>query len=51
MLVKHVSLKPNFRFERGPNGECVATQGALVYENFEFDAFEIEMNPDEFAAG
>ena len=48
MLVKHVALKPNLRVERRAHCQRVATQGALVHKNFQLDAFEIEMDPNQF---
>ena len=51
MFVKHVSLQPDFRIERGADRQRIATQGALVDEHFEFDAIEIEMrSADEMLA-
>ena len=46
MLVEHVSLKPNFRIERCADTQ-LATQRATVDEHFEFDTFEIEVNPEQ----
>ena len=51
MFVEHVTLQPNLRVKRGADGQRVAAQGALVNENFEFDAFEVEVNPEELASG
>ena len=50
MLVDHVSLKPNFRLEHRPHTQ-LTTQRAPVDEHFELDALEIEMNPEQLAAG
>ena len=49
MFVDHVSLKPNFRIECRAHTQ-LTTQGAPVDKDFEFDAIEIEMNPEELAA-
>ena len=51
MLVEHVTLKPNFRIERRSNRQRISAQCALVNENFELDAFEIEMDPNQLFAG
>jgi len=50
VFVEHVTLKPNLRVECGANCEG-ATQRASIDEHFEFNAVQIEMNPEEFASG
>src|ERR1041384_845031 len=45
-----MTLKPNLRVERGANCQR-ATKRATVDEHLELDAFQIEMNPEELAAG
>ena len=50
MFVEYVTLEPNLRIECGANCKG-STQCATVNQHFEFDAFEIEMNPEELAAG
>jgi len=51
MLVEHMALQPNFSIKRCADCQRIAAQSALVDENFELDAFEIEMNPNEILAG
>ena len=51
MFIKHVSLKPNLRIERGSDSQRTAAECTLINQNFELDAVQIEMNPKEFAAG
>src|ERR1044072_1270303 len=50
MFVEHVTLEPNLRVERGADCQRAA-QGTSIDEDLEFDAFQIEMNPEELATG
>lgn len=50
VFVKHMSLKPDFRFESRADPQCAAPQHAPVYQHFELNAFQIEMNPEKLAS-
>jgi len=51
MFVEHVPLQPNLRIDCCAHRQSIATQRTLINEDFELDALEIEVNPEELASG
>src|SRR5687768_2006778 len=47
MLAEYMSLKPNFRVEHRADHQRITAQRALVDQNLQLDAFEVDMNPHE----